>query len=80
MRTELPNDPRTQRAVRGHRIRMILGILDIAFGLYMLVFTVIMMIRGDYETVPTMGGGILVCVLGGVFLLNSDPRSSHPKV
>ena len=80
MGQEHPSDKRWNAAVLGRRVRQILGILEIAFAVYMVGFAIYLMIRGDYETVATMGGGILLFFLGGIFLLRSEPRSGPPRL
>jgi hypothetical protein len=74
------SEKRRNAAAPGRRVRQILGILEIAFGVYMAVHAIVLMIRGDHETVATMGGGILLFFLGGAFLLRSDPPNGLPKL
>ena len=80
MGTDLSRGTRKEDPTVGRRVRQILGVLEIAFAVYMVGFAIYLMIRGDYETVTTMGGGILLFFLGGVFLLRSDPRSGPPRL
>ena len=71
---------RKEDRVPGRRAQQVFGLVSLALGLYMAGFTLVSFIRGNTEIAAQTGGGILMTLMAGSFLLRPQPKSPLPKL